>query len=59
MEIGDDVSLFVPDKSRSGSLGGFKKIERPGVPLNRRVRDKDHGLRGPLEHGHGGPFIHA
>ena len=44
VKIGDDVSLLVPDKSRPGPLRGLQEIERPGVSLNRRIRDEDHGL---------------
>ena len=59
MKIGDDVPLLVPDKSRSGPLRDFKEIERPGISLNRRIRDEDHGFGRPLEHGHRGSLIRA
>src|SRR6266850_2868745 len=59
MKIGDDVPLLVPDKPRSGPLRDLKEIERPGVSLNRRIRDIDYGFRCPLEHGHRGPLIRA
>ena len=59
MKIGDDVPLLVPDESRSGPLRDLKEIERPGVSLNRSIRDEDNGFRRPLEHGHRGPLIRA
>src|ERR1051326_1332866 len=54
MKIGDDMSLFVPDESGPGTLWNFKEIERPGVSLNRRIRNKNHGFRHPFEYGNRG-----
>ena len=46
MEVGNDVSFLVPDKSRATALGNLGNIETEEVPLPCQSSDVDHGRRG-------------
>src|SRR5262245_1172363 len=57
VEVRDNMSLLVPDKSGAGALRHLQRIERPKISLDRRIGDEDDGPGNLVEDGHRGPFI--